>query len=679
METIYELSAKIIADATELDKALKQSEKDFNNLGKTADKQTTNISKDFKEMGKIMVVAGGAITASFGLMIKQASSLESVRISFNHLTSASGQAGDEIVSALKKASAGTVAESDLMQSANKAMLLGVGKNTEDFSTLMEIARDRAKAMGLTTTQAFDDIVKGIGRGSPLILDNLGILVDAITANKEYAASIGKTAEQLTEAEKTQALLNQVLEQGKSSMNKSAQTTLTTSEQFQKLQASIKDLSGEIGTTLLPLVNDLVGSLTNVTKGITNVAKSNPELTKNLSETSLEFGLMTTAVGLSLVAFSKLKDFSTKLGSSFGSLLGKISVITLGLTAIAELVKRGFNYQFAINNMHEMESSMSNLYQSYLDGKSTLEEYRDSVESYADSIESYTKSQAMWLSKSAEEQNLTAVKNLRIYIDELNKTIETNTKITEQNTVTQEIEAEKIEELKTQAEELIKTWQYENSEAGKLEVSMEDVYGYLLKIGKSSNEVIEIYKEFGTDTSRLTELLNSQGISLRNVAWLYGNLAEVTNDAIEKEKKYKQALIESTQAEIERAIAMQDSMGKRFGLSEDNYSISRDIALQKYTGYLNNPALQNILNSQGLEAWASAINLGNYDSGGVVPGNIGQPQLAMVHGGEEILTPEQRGQGNTYIVNGSVLVKKEIGEISLKYGRNSKRKDYTTGL
>ena len=32
---------------------------------------------------------------------------------------------------------------------------------------MEIARDRARAMGLTIEQAFNDIVTGIGRGSPL--------------------------------------------------------------------------------------------------------------------------------------------------------------------------------------------------------------------------------------------------------------------------------------------------------------------------------------------------------------------------------------------------------------------------------------------------------------------------------------------------------------------------------
>jgi hypothetical protein len=101
-----------------------------------------------------------------------------------------------------------------MLAANRAMVLGVADNTEEFTELMEIARDRARAMGLTIEQAFNDIVTGIGRGSPLILDNLGLVIDQVAANEDYASSLGKTADALTEEEKKQALLNAVLEQGK---------------------------------------------------------------------------------------------------------------------------------------------------------------------------------------------------------------------------------------------------------------------------------------------------------------------------------------------------------------------------------------------------------------------------------------------------------------------------------
>ena len=83
---------------------------------------------------------------------------------------------DEIVESLGRASGGTISNLNLMQAASRAMVLGVGDSTKDFVQLMEVARDRARVFGLSTTQAFNDLTLGIGRQSRLILDNLGIIV-----------------------------------------------------------------------------------------------------------------------------------------------------------------------------------------------------------------------------------------------------------------------------------------------------------------------------------------------------------------------------------------------------------------------------------------------------------------------------------------------------------------------
>ena len=47
--------------------------------------------------------------------------------------------------------------------------------------------------------------------SPLILDNLGIVTGGQKTFDDYAASIGKVAEALTDAEKKQALINKAIE------------------------------------------------------------------------------------------------------------------------------------------------------------------------------------------------------------------------------------------------------------------------------------------------------------------------------------------------------------------------------------------------------------------------------------------------------------------------------------
>jgi len=132
--------------------------------------------------------------------------------SFDSLASSFGASGTEIVSSIESVTQGTLSQATIMQQANNAMLLGVADTADEFETLAKIAVDRGRAMGISMEYAFESIVKGVGRLSPLILDNLGIVLDADKTYKDYAISIGKTADALSDAEKRQALLARLKEE-----------------------------------------------------------------------------------------------------------------------------------------------------------------------------------------------------------------------------------------------------------------------------------------------------------------------------------------------------------------------------------------------------------------------------------------------------------------------------------
>jgi hypothetical protein len=66
------------------------------------------------------------------------------------------------------------------------------------------------------------------------LDNLGIVIDASSANEVYAKSIGKTTKELTKSERAQALTNAVVKQGKEEMEQAGEVALSTSERWAKL-------------------------------------------------------------------------------------------------------------------------------------------------------------------------------------------------------------------------------------------------------------------------------------------------------------------------------------------------------------------------------------------------------------------------------------------------------------
>lgn len=195
-----------------------------------------------------------------------------VRTRFDSLAESAGMTGDALLAALRKGSGREISDLNLQLAANKAQLLDVAHSADEFGVLMSIARDRAQQMGISTTQAFDDLVTGLGRGSRLILDNLGIIVNADEANKKYAQSIGKTVAALTDQERKQALINQVLKDGAATMAATGGAVESAAAAQARMGASVDNIKAKLGSMIAngtaPTVNSL-SDLLNATDGTTD--------------------------------------------------------------------------------------------------------------------------------------------------------------------------------------------------------------------------------------------------------------------------------------------------------------------------------------------------------------------------------------------------------------------------
>jgi len=255
--------------------AAASAKKNIESVGKAAgtsqggvqglDKAIGQMSGGLSGLGAIIGV--GAIAAlagqAAGAVVEMAKASEAssmLRSSFDGLATTAGTTGSAIMASMKQASGGAISEYNLMLSANKAMMLGVASSGEEMAKLLEIATTRGRAMGLSTQQAFDNLVTGLGRGSALILDNLGIIVDADSVNKEYAASIGKTVAQLTEQEKKQALVNRTLQEATGK-------TAVVASSYERMAASMADMKVELGDLFAPalaatanLIADAIGAI-----------------------------------------------------------------------------------------------------------------------------------------------------------------------------------------------------------------------------------------------------------------------------------------------------------------------------------------------------------------------------------------------------------------------------------
>jgi hypothetical protein len=220
------LMAIVGMDPTDFLNKARQAEEASNKLGK-------QIEGAFRLAGIAMGVEGVKQAAGFAIELSQlGAQAERVGNAFDTLA---GTQADAMLDRMRDAARGTISDSSMMLAANKAMMLGVTSNADEMARLLEVARVRGQAMGLSAEQAFSDIVTGIGRMSPMILDNLGILTGGEKGFQQYAESIGKSADALTDLEKRHYLLQKVLNDT-STAALAASQTLDQASNWERLDA-----------------------------------------------------------------------------------------------------------------------------------------------------------------------------------------------------------------------------------------------------------------------------------------------------------------------------------------------------------------------------------------------------------------------------------------------------------
>ena len=238
---------EIKGEITNLKKGLKNAEKELSKFSKKSKDSLDKTSGSFINLktaastalgfgfANLMGMASGAVKDFSVASIKAAIASERA---FESLQLQTHGTAETLIKELKVASNNTIANLDLVNTANKALALGISKN--QLPELMEVATARSKVMGITATQAFEDISTGIGRQSKLILDNLGIIISLEDAYEDYAFTLDKSADQLNDFEKKQAITNQIMMESQAivTAQKALNDDLATS--LEQATAAVKD-------------------------------------------------------------------------------------------------------------------------------------------------------------------------------------------------------------------------------------------------------------------------------------------------------------------------------------------------------------------------------------------------------------------------------------------------------
>lgn len=300
---------------------LSKSEATLNRNFKGASQQSSNQTKNFSKMAQ--GITGGLVPAYATL----AANIFAIGAAFRFLQSAAdfriltqGQAeyaqrtGQNLAimtRQLQAATDGQLAFADAAQSV--AIGTAAGLSIKQINQLGVVAKNASLMLGRDLTDSFNRLVRGAVKAEPELLDELGIILRLETASEKYALTLGKTKDQLNIFEKSQAVVNEVLEQGLEKFG----GVETQTNSLTKLAKSFDDLVNSIKSAIGPMAEFMAVALsqnTVATAGMGLIAGGSILSALTPTPTPID------AVGLQAGARSGMQGMLSEKGmKKFGSL------------------------------------------------------------------------------------------------------------------------------------------------------------------------------------------------------------------------------------------------------------------------------------------------------------------------------------------------------------------------
>ena len=253
----------------ELDKtsnSARTADRNIKGVAASSSNATKNFSKMAQGTGGLVAAYATlaanifAISAAYNFL-KKAGDISSLTASQEQYAIKTGTSMKLLTSRMQEATGGMLA----FEAASQAAAIGsaAGVSTDQMQSLAKAAKNTSIALGRDLTDSFNRLVKGAIKAEPELLDELGIIVRLDTVTADYAASIGKTAKQLTAFERTQAVVNAVLEQTTEKFDDVGNNV----NQIARLGKSFDDLVKQIMKVINPIAQFAGGVLADNIKAL----------------------------------------------------------------------------------------------------------------------------------------------------------------------------------------------------------------------------------------------------------------------------------------------------------------------------------------------------------------------------------------------------------------------------
>lgn len=338
----------------ELQVLITANTKDFNAKIDKANKRLDALAKQAKSTGADVESAGSKMSRAFsGIKVTAAvaaikkvtdavkkltdaySETESAQMGLSSILSAQGKDLNAAKAWLKDYTKDGLIPTMDAYTAYKN-LAAAGYSDDQTQSILQNLKDSAafnRQGSMTMGQAIKSATEGIKNENSVLVDNAGVTKNLSVIWDEYAASIGKTAATLTDAEKRTATTQGIMRETAFQTGDAAKYTTTLAGAQAALKAQTKALSSALGSALAPALQACIPHVTELLLRLTALAEKAGQVMALLFGTS-------TATSKASSAASQMSDNTQKVSSSLGGAAKKAKAYQAALLGIDEINRLG---------------------------------------------------------------------------------------------------------------------------------------------------------------------------------------------------------------------------------------------------------------------------------------------------------------------------------------------------
>lgn len=336
MSEVFRLQGTIDVTTQQATRSLQQ----VSQQGQQAEGKFAKIGAGLQKVGATMTVAGATVTAGVAKIIGTSKEWEATVAQQEFLYKNLDSSVQNFINtgAKQAESLGMTKqqyENNATALSNTLGLLGVSNSTiaDNGTKWMNLCADMGAFADVPIDTALSDMKSALV-GNFNALDKYGMSVNVATIDQgEYAKSLGKTWNKMSNAEKAQAIMSEAMRQGSTMTGLAGQEAEQFGMKWNLCKQKMMETVAEIGSKLLPVLVPLVERIGEIAGKVADWATKHPELTRTILLVVGAIGLLMTVAG-PLIAFIGTIMIVVQGAIALGApVVGMIAGISFGIMAL----------------------------------------------------------------------------------------------------------------------------------------------------------------------------------------------------------------------------------------------------------------------------------------------------------------------------------------------------------